>query len=146
MSEIRFEPRPVHGLAALAVVVALVLVKIATLGETGDPKLHAAIERELMNHLGGRIGQEIDTLDTEDEAAVAAFTARARPDGIEVHSASVSKPLLAVGTRTKAVVRIEYTLPDGPRETVYWRMEHSTIAGWRYHRPTFALMYYLNFL
>jgi hypothetical protein len=146
MSEIRFRLNPVHVGVALAVIAILAAVKVATLGESDDPKLHEAIRTELLSELGGRIGQELQSLDTEDRAAVAAFTEHADPDAIEVHSASVSKPLLSVGTSTNAVVRVEYTLPGGPRQIVYWRFKHSAMAGWRYRYETSALAYYTNLI
>ena len=103
MNEMRFKLSGLHVVVAVAVVVLIVVVKVATLGETDDPALHEAIKVELQSELGGRIGQEMKTLDTKDEAATAAFLDRVDPDAIQIHSASVSKPLLSVGTSVEAV-------------------------------------------
>ena len=51
-----------------------------------------------------------------------------------------------MGTSEKLIVRVEYTLPGRDRKSAYWRMQRSTIAGWRYEYETTAVSYYLNFL
>ena len=137
------------GVIGLIIAAAAVGLRFATLGESGDPGLHEAIRAELVLRLGGRTGMDLNAIENvEDIDANAARNLLARADaaGIQVHSASVSKPLLSIASSEEVVVRVEYSLPQGPREKEYWLFRHSVIAGWRYLRQVTILSYYTNVL
>jgi len=145
MSEIQFRPKGVHAIIAVAAVAILIVVRFATFQDTKDPSLHQAIQLELSMRLGDRTGQEIANVDTTDRAAVETMLRRADADGIKVHSASISRPLLSFGRSDDVAVRVEYSLPGSQRRTEYWLFDY-TGSSWQFPRTTFALSYYLNFL
>jgi hypothetical protein len=134
------------AMIVLGVVIVLVLLRLMTIGESNDPKLREAIRMELMNRLGGRTGQALSEIDKTDPEAVRALAEQADPEGIQVHSMKVSKPLLSFGSKEDVIVQVEFSLPGSFKQKEYWRFKHSLIAGWRYKRRSTALSYYLNFL
>lgn len=146
MAEIKLKLTGAKAVIALVAVVALLVLKFMTIGETKDAKLRDVVRGELTNRLGARTSDAISRLDVSNSEAVHAFTEQADPAGIEVHSTSVSKPLLPLGSSEDVVVLVEYSLPGDSRRKEYWRMKHSLVAGWRYQRLTNAAFYYLNFL
>lgn len=135
------------AVVALVVILGLVGYRVVTLGETDDPVLEEAVRAELMIRQSQRTGQELDRLDDADidEAAVRSLAARADPEGIEVHSLGKSAPLLD-GSGGDVVVRVEYSLPGGPRVEEYWVFEHPSPRVWRYRRQTSELWYWLNLI
>lgn len=144
--EIKLTPK--SGLIVVVIAIAVVAVRFATLGESDDPSLRQAVIAELTIRLGGRTGADIDAIEAAggvDEESARRLAERADPEGIQVHSMSVSGPLLSPSSRESMVVRVEYSLPQAARRREYWAFDHSTMAGWRYRRPTTALSYYLNF-
>ena len=146
MAEMQFEFSGRNGVIALVAVVAIVVLRIATLGETSDPELMAAIRAELMNDLGGALGQAIEDLeDVRDAAAVETLLEHSDADAITIYSASVSKPVLSFASDAYAIVRVEYALPAASRKTEYWKFRHGTLGGWRYQYESGAVSYYLNF-
>lgn len=144
--EIRITPK--SGIIVAVIAIAVVVVRFATLGESDDPGLRQAVIAELTTRLGGRTGADLDAIERAggvDEESARNLVERADPEGIQVHSMSVSGKLLSASSREKVVVRVEYSLPQAARRKEYWVFDHSTLAGWRYRRPTNAISYYLNF-
>ncbi len=146
MAEINFEFSGRNGVIALAVVAAVLLVRIATLGESSDPKLEEAVRAELRNELGNQLGKVLDGDNvSSDPDAIEAALERSDDSNIAIHSMCVSKPLLSFSTKTDAVVRVDYELPGVERRSEYWRFDHSMLGGWRYRYGSNAVSYYLNF-
>lgn len=131
-----------NSLVILVALVAIISVRIATIGEVNDDKLTAAIRAELANDLGNNVGQALE----DNNRDIAALTELADPTNIDIYSTAVSKPLLSTGSATRAVVRVHYALPQQSAVQEYWLFEHSALAGWRYRQRSSALSYYLNFL
>lgn len=146
MAEVKLRLTGIQGAAALAVIIVVVIVRWATIGERDDEKLRAAVRGELMNELGGLTSEALTQLEEGDYEGALAVAQQADPAKIEIHATSVSKPLLSLSSSEDVVVRIDYSLPDRTRHTKYWRFEHSLAAGWRFRRPSTAFSYYANFL
>ena len=146
MSEVKFKFTGKKGIIALAIIIAIVLLRLGTIGESHDPKLRDTIRTELMNKLGGRTSQALSNLDKSDSDAVLALAERADPAGIKVHSMRTSRPLLSFASKERVIVLVEYSLPRSPKRVEYWRFEYSPIGGWRYWHPSTVISYYLNFL
>ena len=132
------------GPVAFVVVAILLGLRLMSIGEVDDPGLKEAIKAELRNDLGQLLSRELNK-PTDSPEAIQALADLADESSIKIYSAKVSKPLLSMGSKTGAVVRIDYQLGDEPRETVYWLFDHSAIGGWRYKYPTTRIGYYLNF-
>ena len=98
-----------------------------------------------MNDLGGAVSRELESLDTSDPAAVQRITQLADADGITIHSAHVSKPLLSFGSSERTIVKVAYSLPQQSSREEYWRFSDSLVGGWRYRGRSSAVSYYLNF-
>lgn len=131
---------------ALGVLAVVVVVRIATLGESRDPALQQAVRAELLNELGNELGKVLDGEDVAtDPAATARALQRADPDNIRIHALHVSKPLLSFSSNAEAVVKVEYSLPGVDRHTEHWRFRHSMIGGWAYRGGSTAVSYWLNF-
>ncbi len=124
--------------------VLVLVVRLATLGETNDPALEVAIHAELQNELGNELGKIIEDFEPTSEEAVAAVLERADHENITLHSIRVSKPLLS--SAAQAIVRLEYSLPGVNRRTEYWHFDHGAVAEWRYRYGSNAVFYYLNFI
>ncbi|MFE8070281.1 hypothetical protein QQM79_04415 [Marinobacteraceae bacterium S3BR75-40.1] len=146
MAEMKFQFTGINAVIALIVVVALVGLRLATLGESDDPALREAVKTELMSELGGRTGEALANLDRTNPEAVRKLTQEASLDAIHIHRLSVSKPLLSLSSDEKAIVRVQYNLADDPEEVKYWQFRHSPIGGWRYQYTSTVVGYYLNFL
>lgn len=144
MAEMQIDFSGKRGWVALGIVGLVLVVRIATLGSTDDPKPGEAIRAELQNDLGGRLGTALAAL--PDGAATTDIIDMADADNIRIYDTSVSKPLLSFGSSAKTIVKLEYKLPGGERTSDYWRFEHSLIGGWHYRRRSQAWSYYLNFL
>ncbi len=145
MAQMNFEFSGRKGLIALAGVVLLLVVQLASIGETKDSALKEAIHAELKNKMGRELSKVLKDVDPTSEEGVAAVLAQTDDENIILHSAQVSKPLLTFSSKTKTIVRLEYTMPGVNRSLEYWRFEHSVIAGWRYRYNTGVVSYYLNF-
>lgn len=145
MAQTTVEFKGIHGIIALVAVVLLVLIRLATLGDSRDPALRAAITAELRNELGNNLGKALEDFDSRDPDSVRRLTELADAEGIEIHGARVSKPLLSFASKQDAIVRVDYSLPEEDRVQAYWRFEHSAIGGWRYRYRSSAMSYYLNF-
>ena len=145
MSEVTFKLSGMQGIIALVAVLALVGVRLATLGESEDEGLHTAIRAELLNHLGADLGPALRDLDPSDPEAVERVLELADEENIELHSVKVSAPLLSMSSNQRTIVFVEYTLPNGDRESDYWRFSNALVGGWVYRGPSTALSYYLNF-
>ena len=139
MAEMEYKLSAKGGAIAAAAGIGIVIVRLATVGEVDDSKLDAAIAAELRNDLAPALVRAGE--DGDEDVSPESFD-----EGIRILSTKVSKPLLSVGSKTDAIVRLEYRLLDDPPRTEYWRFEHSAIAGWRYRRGSSKLSYYLNFI
>lgn len=146
MAEMQFDLSGRKGLAALTAVVILVALRAAALGATDDPALHAAIRAHLLNDVGANVAATLENLDPADPAGVAQVLEAADAGAIALHEVRVSKPLLAVGSGTEAIVHCDYSLPGAPRQSAWWRFRDQAIGGWRYLGRSSAFSYYLNFL
>ncbi|MGA1843334.1 MAG: hypothetical protein ACMUIS_02090 [bacterium] len=67
-----------------------------------------------------------------------------------IESVQISSPLLDFSTPMDVVVKVVYSLAEGPktrdRKTVYYLYRHGTIGNtWSYQYETTAVRYYLNF-
>ncbi len=145
MAESNLQIPLAKGPLALVIIVGVIVVRLLSIGESDDPKLRAAIDRELLSKMGGSIGTVLEDIDPADSASIDALVEMSNSANIAVHSVRVSKPLLAFGSSDDAIVRVEYTLPGQSAETDFWRFEHSIAGGWRYQRPSSIVAYYLNF-
>lgn len=145
MAESQIKLPVAKGPMALVIIVGLIVFRLLSIGESDDPDLKAAVERELLTRMGSSIGTMLEDIDPTDSASVNELLERSDIEGIDVHSIRVSKPLLAFGSSDGAIVRVEFTLPGRSSEIEYWLFEHSIAAGWRYRRPSSVVLYYLNF-
>ncbi len=145
MSDTRVNIPLAKGPLAIVIIGALLVIRFMTIGEVNDPELDTAIRAELLNDVGASVSQALEDLDPADGNAIDELVQLSDAENITLHSVKVSKPLLAFGSSTDAIVRVEFTLPGRTRRTEYWRFTHSTAAGWRYRRPASVFSYYLNF-
>lgn len=138
----------IQGWTALAIAVALIGVRLMTIGPSDDPRLHAAVKAELANDLGNQLGKTLDAHDGAwGEQDMQRLVDLADRNAIMVLSTKVSKPLLSLGDSDKVVVQVRYSLPEQAARQEYWRFSHSLLSGWRVRsRHSSALSYYLNFL
>jgi len=134
--------------AAVVLVVALGAIgyRGATLGESDDPQLRRAIQGELLNRLGGRIGEDLSgiTVDDINSETLGRLLGRANLAEIEVHSMKAAHPILSWASEEEVVVLVEFSLPEAERDKEYWLFDHSAASGWRYRRPANAISYYLS--
>lgn len=137
----------IHGWAAIAIAVVFVGYRLMTLGNSEDPELRAAVKAELVNDLGGQLGEALETHNgAYSEQDMQRLVDLADRNAIVVLSTKVSKPLLSFGSSEKAIVQVRFSLPEQPVRQEYWRFSHSVLAGWRLRsRHSSALSYYLNF-
>jgi hypothetical protein len=94
------------AILGLVAAVLLVGIRIASFEEEDDPQLREAIRTELLSTLGGRTSQDLESIGSAedlDPAAAQALLARADPEGIQVHSTSVSAPLLSMSSSEEVV-------------------------------------------
>lgn len=137
------------GLAGIAVSVIAVLfigIRAMTLGESDDERLRAVVKAELVTKMSGDASHALEQLDTSDAEAIDAFLETVDAENIQIHSISVSRPLLSMSSNETVVVNVDYTLPGGARTGEYWRMRYSVATGWRHVGRGTGLGYYLNFL
>lgn len=146
MSEVTFKTKPIHGVAAAVVAVVFIGLRLATMGESDDPELRAAVQAELLNDLGGNLGRALEDVDVSDPADIAAVLELADEANIDIHSIQLSRPILSMSTNEKTIARVEYTLPGASRRSEYWRMSNGLVGGWRYRGPSTQVSYYLNLL
>ncbi len=144
MAESNFK---IKGPFALVIVAGLIVFRLLSIGESDDPDLKSAVERQLLSHMGGSVSDMLADIDPEDGAQIDELLEMSDMSAIEIHSMRVSKPLFGgFGSSVEAIVRVDFTLPGQAEETEYWRFTHSTAAGWRYRRPASIAIYYLNFI
>ncbi len=138
----------IQGWAAVAIAVVVIGVRLLTIGNSDDPRLHQAIKAELANDLGNNLGKAMASQDGAlSEQDMQRLVELADRNAIMVLSASVSKPLLSLGSSDKVIVKVRYSLPEQATQQEYWRFSHSMLSGWRVRgRHSSAISYYLNFL
>ena len=145
MAAITFRALGVHGAVGLAIVIVAVLARWASIGDSDDQRLRQSIHAELMNELGGEMSQALAHVGPSDHEGILAVAEHADPARLEVHSMSVSKPILSLGSSEDVVVRVDYSLP-GSTMRKYFLFEYSLVTGWHYRGPSTAFSYYANFL
>lgn len=146
MSTMQFDLSGQRAIVGIGLVVLFVGFRLATVGESHDPRLREAVKAELMNELGNQLGKALDSVDiAADPSAAGHLIGHANPDNIHVHSMRVSKPVMSMSSKDKTVVRVEYSLPGIDRRTEYWRFRHGMATGWSYRGSSSAVSYWLNF-
>jgi hypothetical protein len=129
-----------------AIPLAIGISQVGNRGNSEDPELREAVQAELANRQGANTSAALDEVDMDDPDAAIALAELTDPEGIEIHSLRISRPLLSFSSSEDVIVLVGYTLPGQPRQEEYWRFTHSLVGGWRYRRESSATSFYLNFM
>lgn len=137
---------PLKGGWAVFGFVGLLLMmgyRASNIANVRDPVLVEKVQRELQNEVGNRLSSALKAPENKNDLRALAELASSKAT---VHSVRVSEPLWSFSSKTKAVLKVEYSLPGSPaRHVKYFKALDSLITGWQIHQETTVISYYLNF-
>lgn len=143
MAEKQFELSGKSGVFALIAVVLFVGFRFYSFDKNTDPDLKAEVMTELRNEMGGALQKRMNQ--SVDESDLKELTDMADSDRITIYSIYVSKPILSFSSNQKAIVKVDFRLPQGSRQTKYYEFKHGLIGGWNYRYQSNSYAYYSNF-
>lgn len=154
MSELKLELTGKTAIIAIAVGVALVGYRVATIGQpSDDPELERRVRTLLMSEAYPAGADAARTaLESGDDAAMERVIGAMSEGGVTLHSIEVSEPLTAFGPgQREAVVKVSYTLTTGDRAgeplELYYLFEHTPLSGhWSYRHETSSFRYITNLM
>jgi len=65
---------------------------------------------------------------------------------VTIHSMQLSAPVFSISSNEEVVVKVEYSIDSGSRQTKYIRYLHLLGGSWRYESPTTIFGFYSNLI
>lgn len=125
------------GIIGIIFVLLLGGYRSQSLSSVSDPSLEA----ELKMRLGPGSSVELGSFDSSDLRESTYFGPK-----VNIHSMKLSAPLLSVSNKEEVVVKVEYSLEDGPKKIEYIRYLRYLGGSWKYKHKTTVFGFYSNLI
>jgi len=142
----------ISGLNAIIVAVillAVVLIRLTTMGQNTDEALRSALEVQLMSEFyPNQVARLKTVLKQTDLEAIEEGTSSILKAKINISAVATSYPVLDFSSPKNVIVKVTYDLDDEAGDRVIFYRFKEVLLGskWLYQSESNVISFYLNFL
>jgi len=149
MAEKTIKLTGVNAIIASVILLAVVLVRLATIGQNTDEELLRVLDVQLMSKFyPNQVARMKAALEQTDLEAIEADASSIIEAKVKILAVQTSYPIMGFSYPRKVIVKVKYDLDDQSGDKIqYYRFKEGVVGSqWLYQYESNVISYYLNFL
>jgi len=149
MAEKTIKLTGVNAIIASVILLAVVLVRLATIGQNTDEELLRVLDVQLMSKFyPNQVARMKAALEQTDLEAIEADASSIIEAKVKILAVQTSYPIMVFSYPRKVIVKVKYDLDDQSGDKIqYYRFKEGVVGSqWLYQYESNVISYYLNFL